>query len=46
MGYKVDNAVIMAAGFSNRFAQISYEKQKALLEVRGEIMIELEIRQL
>ena len=46
MGYKVDNAVIIAAGFSNRFAPISYEKPKALLEVRGEILIERQIRQL
>ena len=30
---KVDNAVIMAAGTSSRFAPISYEKPKALVEV-------------
>lgn len=46
MGYKVDNAVIMAAGLSNRFAPISYEKPKALVEVKGEILIERQIRQL
>lgn len=46
MGYKVDNALIMAAGLSNRFAPISYEKPKALLEVKGEILIERQIRQL
>ncbi len=44
--YKVDNAVIMAAGLSSRFAPISYEKPKGLLEVKGEILIERQIRQL
>lgn len=44
--YRVRNAVIMAAGMSTRFAPLSYEKPKALLRVRGEILIEREIRQL
>jgi CTP:phosphocholine cytidylyltransferase-like protein/thiamine kinase-like enzyme len=44
--YKVKNAVIMAAGMSTRFAPLSYEKPKALLRVKGEILIEREIRQL
>lgn len=44
--YRVDNAVIMAAGMSTRFAPLSYEKPKALLQVKGEILIEREIRQL
>lgn len=44
--YKVDNAVIMAAGLSSRFAPISYEKPKGLLTVRGEVMIERLINQL
>lgn len=44
--YKVKNAVIMAAGMSSRFAPLSYEKPKALLNVKGEILIEREIRQL
>lgn len=44
--YKVHNAIIMAAGMSTRFAPLSYEKPKALLEVKGEILIEREIRQL
>lgn len=44
--YKVDNAVIMAAGLSSRFAPFSYEKPKGVLEVRGEILIERQIRQL
>lgn len=44
--YKVDNAIIMAAGLSTRFAPISYEKPKGLLNVRGEILIERLIEQL
>lgn len=44
--YKVDNAIIMAAGFSSRFAPISYEKPKGLLNVRGEVLIERLIEQL
>lgn len=44
--FKVDNAVIMAAGLSSRFAPISYEKPKGLLRVRGEILIERQIKQL
>ena len=43
---KVRHAVIMAAGTSSRFAPLSYEKPKALLEVRGEILIERQIEQL
>lgn len=44
--YKVNNAVIMAAGMSSRFAPLSYEKPKGLLVVKGEVLIEREIRQL
>lgn len=44
--YKVKNAIIMAAGMSTRFAPLSYEKPKTLLRVKGEILIEREIRQL
>jgi len=44
--YKVDNAVILAAGTASRFAPLSYERPKALIEVRGEILIERQIRQL
>lgn len=44
--FKVKNAVIMAAGMSSRFAPLSYEKPKALLSVKGEILIERQIRQL
>ena len=43
---RVNNAIIMAAGTASRFAPISYERPKALIEVRGEILIERQIRQL
>ena len=43
---KADNAVIMAAGTASRFAPLSYERPKALIEVRGEVLIERQIRQL
>lgn len=43
---KVDNAVIMAAGTSSRFAPLSYEKPKGLITVKGEVLIERQIRQL
>lgn len=44
--FKIDNAVILAAGTSSRFVPLSYEKPKALIEVKGEILIERQIRQL
>ena len=44
--YKVENAVIMAAGMSTRFAPISYERPKGVLRVKGEVLIERQIRQL
>ena len=40
------NAIIMAAGMSSRFIPLSWECPKALLEVKGEILIERQIRQL
>ena len=40
------NAVIMAAGMSTRFVPLSLEVPKALLKVKGEIIIERQIRQL
>ncbi len=40
------NAIIMAAGTASRFAPLSYEKPKALLRVKGEVLIERQIRQL
>lgn len=44
--YRVDNAIIMAAGLSSRFAPISFEKPKGVLNVRGEVLVERQIRQL
>ena len=44
--YQVDNAIIMAAGVSSRFAPLSYEKPKALTVVKDEVLIERQIRQL
>ncbi len=44
--YQVDNAVIMAAGTASRFAPLSYEHPKALITVKGEVLIERQIRQL
>lgn len=44
--HKVDNAIILAAGFGSRFVPMTYETPKGLLEVRGEIMIERQIKQL
>ena len=44
--YRVDNAVIMAAGLAQRFAPISYERPKGALRVRGEVLIERQIEQL
>lgn len=44
--YRVKNAVIMAAGLSSRFSPISYELPKGLITVRGEVLIERQIRQL
>lgn len=44
--YRVDNAIILAAGISSRFAPLSYEKPKALITVKGEVLIERQIRQI
>lgn len=44
--FKVDNAIIMAAGFGSRFVPLTYETPKGLLEVHGEVMIERQIKQL
>ncbi|MBF0715435.1 NTP transferase domain-containing protein [Gemelliphila palaticanis] len=44
--YKVNNAVILAAGMSSRFVPLSYEKPKGLLKVKGELLIERQIKQL
>ncbi|MCI7550779.1 MAG: phosphotransferase [Actinomycetaceae bacterium] len=44
--FKVDNAVILAAGLSSRFVPFSYESPKGLLRAKGEVLIERQIRQL
>lgn len=44
--YKVDNAVIIAAGFGSRFVPLTYDTPKGLLKVYGEKMIERQIKQL
>ena len=44
--YKIDNAIILAAGMSTRFVPISYEFPKGLTVVKGEVLIERQIRQL
>ncbi len=44
--YKVDNAIILAAGMATRFVPISYEFPKGLTVVKGEVLIERQIRQL
>lgn len=44
--YKVDNAIIMAAGYSARCMPLSNVMPKGLFRVRGEILIEREIEQL
>ena len=40
------NAIILAAGKSGSFAPFTYEKPKGLFNVKGEILIERQIRQL
>lgn len=44
--YKVDNAVILAAGSATRFIPLSLEQPKGLYEVKGEKLIERLIQQL
>lgn len=44
--YKVDNAIIMAAGNSSRFVPLCFEKPKGLIKVKNEILIERQIEQL
>lgn len=43
---KINNAVILAAGFSTRFVPVCFDKPKGLLNVFGETLIERQIRQL
>ena len=44
--FKVESAVILAAGFGSRFVPLTYETPKGLLPVLGEPMIERQIKQL
>lgn len=44
--YKVDNAIIMAAGMGTHFVPITLEKPKGLLVVKNEVLIERQIEQL
>ncbi|MBR1757318.1 MAG: NTP transferase domain-containing protein [Lachnospiraceae bacterium] len=44
--YKVNNAVILAAGSASRFIPLSLEQPKGLYEVKGERLIERLIQQL
>lgn len=44
--YRVENAVILAAGASTRFIPLSLEQPKGLFEVKGEPLIERQIKQL
>jgi CTP:phosphocholine cytidylyltransferase-like protein len=43
---KVDNAIIIAAGFGSRFVPLTFETPKGLLNIMGENMIERQIKQL
>jgi len=44
--FKVDNAIILAAGFGSRFVPITYELPKGLVSVKGQPMLERQICQL
>ena len=44
--YRVDNAIILAAGFGSRFVPLTYDTPKGLLKVNGQPMIERQIEQL
>lgn len=44
--YQVDNAIIMAAGYSARCMPLSNVMPKGLFKVKGEVLIEREIEQL
>jgi len=44
--YKVDNAIILAAGFGSRFVPLTYTAPKGLLKVKETPMIERQIEQL
>lgn len=44
--FKVDNAIIVASGFGSRFVPFTYDVPHGLLKVRGEALVERQIRQL
>jgi len=44
--FRVDNAIILAAGFGSRFVPLTYETPKGLIKVQGVPMIERQIEQL
>ena len=44
--HKIDNAIILAAGMSTRFVPLNFDIPKGLLEVKGEKLVERQIRQL
>lgn len=44
--HRIDNAVILAAGMSTRFVPLNFEIPKGLLPIKGETLIERQIRQL
>lgn len=46
MNYKVDNAIILAAGIGSRFTPISLSQPKGLVKVYGECMVERQIKHL
>lgn len=41
----IRNAIILAAGKSTRFAPFTYERPKGLFRVKGEYLIERQIKQ-
>lgn len=46
MRNKTDNAIILAAGYSSRFVPLCFNMPKGLLPVKGETLIERQIRQI
>ena len=43
---RANNAIILAAGYSSRFVPLCFDIPKGLLLVKGETLIERQIRQL
>lgn len=44
--YRVENAIILASGYGSRFIPFTYDTPHGLLEVRGEPLVERQIKQL